>query len=236
MGFALPPNLPPAQEIVREREQWVEHRNWNSDLLYFDSTRQLIGKFRVGDVVYALKRPLEAIFEPAFVNAEGRFFVSELASLVIGRGNDLNSAKKDWELQIDAHIQKLLSKQDFERTDEDDKAWEQLNRFFNLPELKYSTPFDVRIYGKLVKVRGHQRFIKWIDGTKSKFDRNRIPADMVSFEIGQPFEAVVKRDPRTWKILKIASAFPASDLPEVTDEELEQNVPSIKERDSVSWG
>ncbi|MEZ6088159.1 MAG: hypothetical protein R3C05_09085 [Pirellulaceae bacterium] len=42
---------------------------------------------------------------------------------------------------------------------------------------------------------------------------------MVRFKAGQPFEAVVLRDPRTWKILRIESAFRAEVLPEVSEDE-----------------
>lgn len=231
--------LPP---IVRYDDQveegWIKQSPWDTDLLYYDTTRQLIGNFKVGDVIYQMRQSLQATYEPPIANTGGRFLVTQLAKVVIGRGPDLESAKYDWELKVDEKIQTLLAKQDFERTNEDIEEWEMLNRHFNLAELKYSTPADVRVYGCLEKIRGHIRQVRWLDGTISKFRRHQIPARMVTFKPGQPFEAILKRDSRNWKVLSISAVFPSHSLHEVSEAEAEAilgNIPSITERAQLNF-
>lgn len=231
--------LPPiVRHISQMEESWIKQSRWDNDMLFFDATKQLIGNFVVGDIAYQLRQTLEASYEPPIANKQGRFLVPQLAKVVVGQGADLESAKYDWELKVDEKIQTLLAKQNFERTLEDTEDWEMLNRHFNLAELKYSTPADVRVYGYVEKIRGHVRQVRWIDGTITRFRRHQIPAQMVTFQIGQPFEAILKRDSRSWKVLSIAAVFRSHSLHEVSDAEAESilgNIPSITERTPLNF-
>jgi len=240
MAFHLPPQPPNpiVRRVDRDAANWIQSPKWDNKLLYCDTTRQLVRNFNVGEVVYRLRQPLEAIYEPPVSNRPGRFVVTQLADTVIGSGGDLESAKKDWELKVDEAIQSLLVQQDFERSVEDQKHWELMNRHFNLSEMRYSTPADVRVYGRLEKVRAHVRQVRWLDGSISRFRRDQIPAQMVAFKLGQSFEAVVKRDNRSWDAIEVSSVFPVPSLPSVSDDraqEILDRVPSIKHRNALDF-
>lgn len=231
--------LPPiVRHISQLEENWKKQSPWDRELLYYDTTKQLVGNFVVGDMTYQLRQTLEASYEPPIANKQGRFLVPQLARIIIGRGADLGSSKYDWELKVDEKIQTLLAKQEFERTHQDIEEWELLNRHFNLAELKYSTPADIRVYGCLEKIRGHVRQVRWLDGTITRFRRHQIPAQMVAFKLGQPFEAVLRRDCRNWKALSISAVFPTSSLPEVSEDDAEVilgKTPSVAARAQLDF-
>lgn len=221
MPFAAPAALPPVviSRDIRDENHWGRGIEWADGLLYLDPTRFEFARFKIGDIRYRSLQPLKANYNPPAFDRSGRVTVQGLSPEIIGRGSSLKEAKRDWQLNLDAEVQRLFGTQEFELTTEDKTLLRKLNQFFDLNELRYSTPIAVRSYGRLLGVRGHKYRVRWVDGTKSTLSRKQIPASMVPFQAGQPFEAVVSRDPRTWNILRIESAFRANGLPAVSEEE-----------------
>ncbi|MEZ6121648.1 MAG: hypothetical protein R3C49_00575 [Planctomycetaceae bacterium] len=179
-------------------------RNWN--WFYCDATRQFIGTFMVGEVLYRPTGQLIGLFEPPTPDISGRFSVSGLSSLV-GRGRTINEARADWELSVDAMIQRLFGTQDFERSTDEQENMRQLSQCFDLTEIRYALPLQVRNCGKLVSVFPRPWKVRWIDGTSSDLSRHQVPAELVRFSVGQEFEAVVEQDSRTGDLVKIVSVF-----------------------------
>ncbi len=155
----------------------------------------------------------------------------------IGRGKTLKLARQDWESQVDYAIQHLLSLQDFERTPTWQTVWKVLGKCFDLNEIRYSIPLKVRSIGTLEGIRGHRYKIRWLDGRKSKLNRKEIPCEMVSLRPGQVFEAVLVRDARSWRILKILSAFATGPIASLSKEDatnlLRANRQELKQE--LSW-
>jgi len=239
MPIAMPVPLPPA--IVTRDElhsQWHGDVSWTSSLLYRDSLLQLVGNFKVGDCKYHPIAPLHGSYEPPMNGHRGRFLVAGLEDCVVGYGATLFEARRDWELGVDALIQNLLATLDFERTGEQAKLWSKLFEYFDLNEIRYANPLRIRAFGQLIGVRGHKYRIQWIDGSRNIVERKNIPAELVRFNVGQPFDAVVSRDARTWKLIRIDSVFAAKSLPNVSiDEARELLAPqkSETERKSLDW-
>lgn len=232
---------PPPIVNVREDSGWCDWQRdtfWSQDLFYCDPTRHMLKSFRVGEMLYEGLRPIHATFEPPVSGRQGRFIVAGLEEYFVGRGNTFDDAYEDWTLIIDFSIQQLLATQDFERTAEQNHQWHLLSQYFDLNEIRYSRPLRIRAYGRLLSNRGHQYRVRWIDGTKSKFTRDRVPEEVVGFRVGQPFEAVVLRDARTWQLLRVESAFATSSLPHVTEadaNEFLRDVPSSNELPELPW-
>jgi len=187
-------------------DDWYAPVVKNQDWFYCDATRQFIGNFAVGEILYRPTERLVGIFEPPTPSMLGRFSVTGLPMLA-GRGKTIDEARTNWELNTDAMIQRLLGVQDFEFTDDDRKNMHYLSQYFDLPEVRYSAPLHVRNYGKLVSVFPRPWKIRWIDGTTCAVSRHQIPAELVRYAVGQEFEAVVEQDSRTGQLVKIHSVF-----------------------------
>lgn len=202
--------------------------SWNRTYLYEDPSQLVINRFIVGDVEYVPNHVLVANYEPPVGGVQARFIVAELHSLrglmedieFVGRGASLKASKLDWSMQVDTAIQRLFAKQDFERTSSEEKLWRGLGRFFDLNSIRYSIPLKIRAYGTLESIRGHRYIVRWLDsGRVNRLNRKDIPSAMVSFRCGQPFEAVVIRNARDFKLIGIESVFATSSLPRSTDED-----------------
>ncbi len=223
MPLVALPAIPPA--IVSREERvygWTGNMLLTRDLLNHDPTRIEFTRFTVGEIKYCSPKPLLGTFEPPIHSSDGRFLVAEFAPEVVGRGRTLKKARQDWQFGFDREVQRILALQDFEMTEADKRIARKIHRYFDLNELRYATPLKLRTYGRILRIRGHRYQVRWIDGQTNWLTRNEIPSSMLAFRVGQAFEAVVRRNPRTWNLLRIESAFPSSALPELTQEEADK--------------
>ncbi len=200
-------------------------------------SRRVIDSFTVGETHYRLLRPAPTRFEPPVHGADGRFLVQGLESEFIGRGRTMVDARKDWELAVDAAIQRLLATEDFERTPKQVSLWNMLSAHFDLNEIRYSQPMKIRSYGRLVRRRAHSYRVRWIDGSTNLLDRAAVPPEFVTFCDGQTFEAVLQRNSRTWALESILAVFKTSDLPAVNEKDASEFFGSASRRDlrELSW-
>ena len=97
----------------------------------------------------------------------------------------------------------------------------------NSCEFRYGRFFSA---ARLIGIRGHNYRVRWLDGSTSKLARRDIPADMVRFRVGQPFDAVVLRDARSWKLIRIESVFAAKSLPVVSENDANEILAPKKSR------
>lgn len=223
---------PPAVTVTAKCENarsqgWYGSSGWSDDLLYCDPTRQLIDSFKIADVTYKVRRPLMAYYEPPVGPRAGRFFAVGLEKWLLGKGMTLEESKRDWQLKVDHEVQRLHALQDFEQTDRDNQMLRSLGRYFDLNEIRYSRPIISRLMGSLESTYPRPYKVAWVDGSTSQLNREQIPAEMSAFREGRPFEAIIERDARTWKLLRIVSAFPCSALPHLADDEAEELLSSV---------
>ena len=62
--------------------------------------------------------------------------------------------------------------------------------------------------GKVSKVRHAPCEVVWIDGNKEEVSLAAAPAEFAGFALGQWFEAIVERDPGTWRVRRILECGP----------------------------
>ncbi len=240
MPFALPPEVP-SIVVARDNraEDWYDDAFANREWFVCDSTRQTFRSFRVGDVTYRSSKMLRASFAPPFPGGvPGRYVVDDLQSLVVGYGNTLDAARRDWELGIDMLIQNTLATHDFELSAAEKDHREIINRFFDLAQIRYASLLRVRSVGKLMAVHPRPWRIRWIDGTSNELMREQLPVEMVRLRPGQMFEAVVERDPRDWTLVRVISVFPCLDFAsdsETTADEILSSVPTTAELPDLDW-
>lgn len=238
MAIIEAPALP--QNLVNVSQLGGQWRNWDSNFpfaQFVSSSQQPIDIVTVGDSSYPLIYTHVARFEPPVFGSSGRFLVSGLESEFIGRGNTLAEAKRDWELALDTAIQSLLGTEDFERSPSQQTTWNLLSRHFDLNAIRYSQPMHLRTYGRVLRRRDGVFQIRWIDGSTDKLWREAVPAEVAGYCEGQPFEAVVARDSRTWELKSIVAAFRTSELPTISDEDVETYFgrDKVRELPTLGW-
>ncbi len=115
-------------------------------------------------------------------------------------------AIENFKLQVHIHFQQLYSKRPFEMTEEEYDEWIRLANTIDLLHYKTTTPLETReigcvSHGKL----SYPYRIKWLTDENYIIDPLKVPGELMSYKPGQWIEAVVKRDPVSYKVLSISS-------------------------------
>jgi hypothetical protein len=169
----------------------------------FDITRQVLEALRYGQTTYPLRKRTEGAFYPQFAGAGGEYLVDGFQAIVVGQGNTPNLAYHDWLKRFHAAFQRLYVMRPFEMAEREREAWGVIENQVDVERYRASQPIIVRQQGKVVRARPYPDLVQWEDGTRERVSPARMPADFVTFMVGQPFEAVVHRDPTSYKILKV---------------------------------
>jgi len=130
------------------------------------------------------------------VEAEG------MALGVVGRGKNPEEAARDWRKRMRATAQRFLEMRPFEMSDEDRGIWELLQAAIDIPRYRATKPITFRQVGKVVKLRGTLRVVRWEDGAQEKVKSLVFDEAFSRFLVGQTFEATVTRHPLTFRILR----------------------------------
>lgn len=165
-----------------------------------DFRASVIPQVVVSDVSYPLRR--------AFVGRYYRYLeqliIDGISPLIVGRGASENAAKEDFCLQIHSAIQDLLGKRPFELSSRDKQLLTTIDRFVDVTVFRNTQPIQVRQYGKISKARPYPEEIEWENGTKDIVPLSLVSTpEYVSFKPGQPIEAVVERDPMTFRLRRV---------------------------------
>ena len=165
-----------------------------------DFRAAVIPQVIVGGVSYPLRR--------AFVGRYYRYLeqliVDGVSPLIVGRGASENEAKEDFCLQIHSTIQDLLGKRPFELSNRDKQLLTIIDRFVDVTVFRNTQSIQVRQYGKISKARPYPEEIEWENGTKDLVPVSLvITPEYVNYKPGQPVEAVVERDPMTFRLRRI---------------------------------
>lgn len=165
-----------------------------------DFRASVIPQVVIGDVSYPLRR--------AFVGRYYRYFeqliVDGISPLIVGRGASENAAKQDFCLQIHSAIQDLLGKRPFELSNRDKQLLTTIDRFVDVTVFRNTQSIQVRQYGKISKARPYPEEIEWENGTKDLVPVSLVvTAEYVNYKPGQPVEAVVERDPMTFRLRRV---------------------------------
>ena len=194
----------------------------------FDVTRGIIpSPLRVGDTVYSLRPQLFGTYYPGSGGGDGDFIVLELFPEFIGRGRSFHDAFLDWRNQVHCRFQELYSKRPFELTDSEAATWQLLERYINVNLYRTTTPLTIRQRGKVARVRPLPDLIEWEDGQKEKVRLDQMPGEFAAYKSGQPFEAIVTRDPLDFHLLKVTHVNRMKSLPRLSDNEFNDLIRSI---------
>ncbi len=112
--------------------------------------------------------------------------------------------------------QRLLEMRPFEMTEEDKNAWARLQSAIDVARYRATKPLIIRQIGKVAKVGHGRTVVRWEDGSREKVDPLVFDEVFARFRVGQPFEAVVTRNPATFRIIRAEAVrrLPNQALPE----------------------
>lgn len=176
--------------------------------------QRTIREVSVGDTVYRMRQPLQAVFFPE-VAGEGQLYVDALSPAFVGRGYTYDLAYRDWRDRVHTAFQQLSGKRPFEMANDEKEKWALLQNAFDMVAYRNTTPVVVREVGEVSYEREQiPRAIRWIHGPKERVDLGLMPPEFAKLLPGQSFEAIVARDPRTGAMLrmKYARAVPTRHL------------------------
>ncbi|MFO1022595.1 MAG: hypothetical protein U0903_18145 [Planctomycetales bacterium] len=167
-------------------------------------TGQLISEIRVGSTRYHLFNKARTFFSPPTVRSTGKFIVDDF-SWIVGEGGMASIAKENWQENFHSEFQRLYFMRPFEMNATDREQWKTIQSKVDVERFRVSQPLSSRRVGRVVKARPLPEKIRWEDGSQEKIDMHsiEIPPEFARFKRGDQFEAVVLRNPITYKILKI---------------------------------
>lgn len=154
----------------------------------------------VGTINYPLRQELRG----NYVRAMQVLTVNGVSPLILGEGKSSEEAKTDFCLKVHAAIQELIHKRPFEMTDRDRILWETLNEIIDTTVYRNTTPITVRQFGRIRRARPYPDEVTWENGSNERLNVTDVAdPDYVNYKPGQPFEAVVERDPLSFKLIRV---------------------------------
>jgi hypothetical protein len=166
-----------------------------------DAMRSMLNEIRVAGVIYPLRQSCATDFIPVI----GDFLVEGFSPTFVGHGTTPAEARENWALLVHATFQELQYKRPFEMTQEDIKRWSVLSSKIDITVFRNNVPIHVREFGKIVSRRlSYPNKLQWENGIKEDITLDQVDSpDFVTYKEGQPIEAVVARDPLTFKLIRI---------------------------------
>jgi hypothetical protein len=201
----------------------------------FDVTRPLIpSPLRIGETVYCLRSQLQGIFYPSRDDGDGEFLVLELFPRFVGRGRNLNDALLDWRNQVHCRFQELIAKRPFEMTESEKADWQLLESQIDVAAYRRTTLLTLHQVGKVAaRVRPIPEWIEWEDGQNEQVLLDQMPGEFAAYKPGQPFQAIVVRDPVDFRLLKVTHIRRIRSLPWMSPEEFQDLIRSIPKTSSL---
>jgi hypothetical protein len=240
MLYAPPVDRLPAMEMVRSiAATWDERAAEliaNEDR--FDVMKRPFDQLEVGQTVYEFRSRVMGTFVPGRSGADGEFTVPEFFPEYVGRGRNDEAAFRDWRDQIHARFQELYPKRPFEMTEPEKTAWACLERQIDVAAYRLRTPLTVRQKGKVLRARPFPDRIEWEDGLSEEVKLDQMPGDFVTYKPGQPFEAIVARDPVDFRLLKVTYVQRAHARPRISSDEvcgLINSIPTSRSLPDADW-
>ena len=205
-----------------------------------DITRaSIVGELVFGKTVYPLRRAVEGRFRPASDDQRSTFYVDAFGSEFLGYGSNMDEAAHDWREQVHCRFQELVAKRPFEMSAAEKTTWQRLKTVIDVAVYRNTTPLTVRQIGKVAaRARPRPEFIEWEDGQKDRVRLERMPAEFAAYKPGQPFEAVVERDPVDFRLRKILYVRRISSSPRLSTNDIEcllQSFATTKSLPEADW-
>jgi hypothetical protein len=91
----------------------------------------------------------------------------------------------------------------FEMTSVQRRTWKVIENLVDVEHYRNSQPLIVQQIGRVSKARPYPLWITWEDDTRERVHLERMPGEFATYKAGQPFEAVVHRDPVTHRLVSV---------------------------------
>jgi hypothetical protein len=164
-------------------------------------------EIKVGDTKYRLLSSIDTqvYFDPIDKKWECRNFSGTINYIGISEATR-EDAIENFKLQIHIRFQQLYSKRPFEMTEDEYIEWIKLANTIDLLHYKTTNPIETREVGCISywKVSYPYR-IKWLTDENYIINPSKVPGELMSYKPGQWIEAVVKRHPVSYKVIRISS-------------------------------
>jgi hypothetical protein len=133
-------------------------------------------------------------------------YVSGMAGYA-GNGDMAEQALEELKVQIHTAFQTLLTKRPFEMDEDEHSKWVELTSAIDLLHYKTTTPITTYEIGQVSFGRiARPHHIDWISGEKRyMIEPTKVPGELMSCRTGQWIDAVVRRDPVSYRILEVES-------------------------------
>ena len=206
----------------------------------FDVTRRTIsGRLEIGRTSYPLRSTFLGFFRPGKGDELGEFSVLEFGPEFNGSGANIDDAYVDWRNRVHCRFQELYAKRPFEMTDDERKVWRNLERRIDVAVYRNTTPLNVKQVGKVgAYLRPLPSQIVWEDGRKERVRPDQMPGEFMTYSPGQPFEAIVSRNPVDFQLIEVVSIRRTSATPRMRPEEfdeLRQAIPTTASLPETDW-
>ncbi len=175
-------------------------------------------------------------FLPGPIGKQGEFTVPQFSPYFTGRGRNFDEAFLNWRDQVHGQFQELYSKRPFEMTNQEAELWQTLESLIDVPTYKNTTPLTIRQIGKVTRCRPLPEQIQWEDGHKEAVRLDQMPGEFATYKSGQPFDAIVVRDPVNLTLIKVTHIRRTGSLPMVTPTEQEALLREIQTMSSLPEG
>ena len=171
-----------------------------SNAVQADVISSTVDAIRVGAIEYPLRRTLRATYVPG----QGEYLVEGFSPLFIGKGETQEQASLGWRNAVHLAFQELVNKRPFEMRDDERQMWNVLSDRIDVTVYRNRTLLSIRAFGCISRARPYPQQIEWEDGSKEAVSLDQVDSpDFVTFKPGQPFEAVVARDPVTFGLVRV---------------------------------
>lgn len=204
----------------------------------FDVTRREIEVLRFGQIEYHLRRSTQGFFYPGIRPDTGEFSVKGFEWGILGCGRTPDEAYLDWLKQFHVTFQQLYVMRPFEFDDTERELWKVIESQVDVERYRLSQPLLVRQQGKVYRARPYPELVEWEDGTREKVSLEWMPGEFASYQPGQPFEAVVHRNPVSHKIIKVDYVKRLPTERKLTAQESRQlwdSLPTSKSLPAADW-
>ncbi len=201
-----------------------------------DAMQTPITNISIGDTRY----PMRQACVGTYFRALEELSVQGVSPHIVGKGKSAEEASNDFCLKVHATLQSLINKRPFEMTDEDQLKLDVISQFIDVTVYQNTTPIKVRQFGRIRRARPYPESVAWDDGRVEQVPIDKVEdSDYVTYRSGQPFEAVVQRDPITFELIRIVSIerrHESHRMPAEEESQLLDEIGSLKNlRQNTEW-
>jgi hypothetical protein len=159
----------------------------------------------VGKTVYPFRQRLQEQPGPGIYSLDGFW------PLVVGLGPTMPQARQDFNYRFHDLFQTIAAKQDFDRTEEESRIWDRIAMLVDLPRYDQLRTLTYTEMGHIEADRlPGERTVRWHTGRKERVNVASAPGEFAALPLGRWFQAVVRREFLTGRLVGVEHLSPTS--------------------------